>query len=651
MAPPVKGKTRHQPVAAKPKTKSSQPSPNGRNLWILAAALAGILLITWFIYEPATQYGFTNWDDDVYITKNPIVAHPENTHAMLTTPVGGNYHPLTMYSLAYDYKQTESLPDQQKAHRFHTVNILFHLANILLVFYFIYLLSNKRLWTSLACALFFAIHPMHVESVAWIAERKDVLYAFFFFISLIAYLFYLDKKNYAWLALCFVTFVLSVAAKPAAVILPLVLLAIDYFRSRKLNMLMLGEKIPFFIISAFAGYLTILAQKASGAVSNNANYTLFERLLFPFYGIMMYFVKLVWPFHLSAVYPFPNIAGKPLGVEFYVAPVLVLLAAGTLLWFGRSKRIVAFSLLFFLINVILILQFFNVGQAIIAERYTYVAYLGPFMLLTWWLDEKIPSMQRNLLWVVIGVLSIIFIAQSVQRVKVWSSDETLWTNVIDEFPMRVTDAYNNRGYYYRHAGQPDKALSDYALALTLNPTDELAWGNRGNIFFDRKQFDSAIANYNRSLGYRGNQWETLSNRGASKAQIGDLTGALNDLSRSVQHDSFAVSAVTNLALVYTLLNDHEGAIRCYRRVLQLSPRADDIINAIGVEYQHEQRFAESISEFNHAIQLSPNMGIYYLNRSYSYNGLGNKQNAIQDMQNASRLGVKIPDTYLKELGM
>ena len=161
-------------------------------------------------------------------------------------------------------------------------------------------------------------------------------------------------------------------------------------------------------------------------------------------------------------------------------------------------------------------------------------------------------------------------------------------------------------------------------AFALNPRDELTWGNRGNIFFDRKQFDSAIANYNRSLGYRDNQWETLSNRGASKAQTGDLQGALSDLSRSVQHDSTAISAVTNLALVYTMVNDHENSIRCYRRVLQLAPRSDDIMNAMLVwRYQHaEQSFRKAFPSLATPFELAPNNGLYYLNRSYSYNGFG-----------------------------
>jgi len=654
MASPSKNKPKTPAPKGNAKVPTSNTkgsSPGGINHWLLPGLLlAGILALTYFIYQPALNYGFTNWDDDAYVTENAIIGHPENFHQMLTTPVGGNYHPLTMYSLAYDYKAVEALPLEQKGGRFHAVNILLHLCNILLVFYFTYLFSKRRMWMSLACALFFAIHPMHVESVAWVAERKDVLYTFFFFLSLISYLLYVDRKKYIWLLVCLLAFVLSLASKPAAVILPLVLLCIDYFRSRKVNVAIIVEKIPFFILSIIGGLLTIKAQQASGAVAVKAVYPLIERVLFPFYALMMYWVKLFFPFNLAVVYPFPNIEGKPLTFEYYLAPIVVVVVTGAIIYFGKGKKIMLFGLLFFLINVVLILQFVNVGQAIISERYTYVAYLGLFMMLTWWLDDK--DKGGSLRWVglaAIALFAVVFAAKSAERVKIWSNDETLWTDEINQFPMQVPDAYNNLGYFYRHHAQPDKALSNYSIAIALHPVDPKPWGNRGNIFFDAHRFDSAIANYNRAIALNPHEWETLSNRGASKAQLGDLQGGLNDLTLSLSGDSANAAAWTNRALIYSLMSQHENAISDYRRALQRTPKADNLINAIAVEYQRAGKYTESIAEFNKAIDLAPNTGIYYLNRSYSWNGTGNKQNAIQDMQKARSMGVRVPDEYLKIL--
>ncbi len=646
MAANTKSKQK-QPVA-KLKAKA-QTAPN-RNI-IIGLGLALIIAITYFLYWPATSFGFTNWDDDLYVTENPLLLHPENTHNMFATPVAGHYHPLTIYSLAYDYAQVRTLPEEQQAHRFHTVSIILHLLNTLLVFYFVYLFSNRRLLTSFACTALFALHPMHVESVAWIAERKDVLYTFFFFISLICYLYYLDKKSYIWLAACFVAFILSVAGKSAAVILPLVLLAIDYFRSRKLDVPALAEKVPFFLVSAIAGYLSIIGQHSAGAIGDRAIFTVFQRMLFPFYGVMMYLIKLVWPFKLSAVYPYPNVEGKPLGFEFYIAPLIVAAIVGGLLYLGKQKKIVVFGLLFFFINVILVLQFLGVGQAIIAERYTYVAYLGPFLMMTWWLDDEKIKARTGLYYGIcaaVSLLLIICMLQTKERVKVWGGNETLWTDVINQFPNRVVDAYNNRGYYYRHAGQPQKALDDYSVALSLDATDALAWSNRGNVFFDLHQFDSAIANYNRAVALRKDMWETLSNRGASRAQIGDLQGAVQDLEVATQHDA-NTSSLTNLALVYSMLNNHEKAIATYNRVMELTPAAHNILNAIGIEYQKMGKLDESISILTKAIQLSPNEGLYYLNRSYSYHGMNDNAHAVLDVQTAQKLGQKVPDEYLAQL--
>ncbi len=650
MAANPKGKQK-QP-APKPKTKEAKPGENNRKV-IIGVGLAVLLALTYFLYSPATGYGFTNWDDDLYVTENPLLAHPENTHDMFTTPVAGHYHPLTIYSLAYDYQQVKALPEEQQAHRFHTVSILLHLFNTILAFFFVYLLTNRRLLTSFCCAALFALHPMHVESVAWIAERKDVVYTFFFFISLVAYLLYLDKKNYVWLAGCFVAFVLSVSGKSAAVILPLVLLCIDYFKNRDWNVKTLAEKIPFFIISAIAGYFTVIGQRSAGAMAGDqVIYTMGQRLLFPFYGVMMYWIKLVWPFQLSAVYPYPNVEGKPIGFEFYLAPLVVTLTVGAILYFGRGKKIITFGALFFFINVILVLQFLGVGQAIIAERYTYVAYLGPFLMMSWWLDDEQTKSNKALYYSICGglvLLLLVCIAQTKERVKVWGSNETLWTDVINQFPNRITDAYNNRGYYYRHAGQLQKALDDYAVALSLNSKEPLAWSNRGNVYFDLQQFDSAIANYNRALALRKDMWETFSNRGASRAQVGDLQGAVNDLELSTQHDA-NTSSLTNLALVYSMLNEHEKAITTYQKVMELAPGSHNILNAIGTEYQKLGKFSESLIPFTKAIQINPNEGFYYLNRSYSYHGMGDVQHTLQDVQTAQRLGQKVREEYAKQLG-
>ena len=248
-----------KPRSRKPDPKAPRPArapTPARKNWLLW--LGAILLLTYFIYQPSLDNGFTNWDDDYYVTQNALVAHP-TLKALVTEPAGGNYHPLTMASLALNYAISGA-----HAASYHWLNLFLHLANTALVFLFVRKLTGGRLWTTVVTALFFGIHPMHVESVAWIAERKDVLYALFYLLGLIAYLRYLDGRRWPWLIPTWVAFVLSVASKPAAVVFPITLLAIDYFKRRPYLHRLVLEKIPFLLVSIAGGLLTLYAQKSVG---------------------------------------------------------------------------------------------------------------------------------------------------------------------------------------------------------------------------------------------------------------------------------------------------------------------------------------------------------------------------------------------------
>src|SRR6267378_2051890 len=269
-----------------PRKQSHARSPAGRP-WLLW--LGAILVLTFVVYVPCLDNDFV-WDDDLYVTQNPLLANP-NVHVLLTTPVAGNYHPLTIGSLALNYRISGLHPSS-----YHWLSLLLHLANTALVFLFIRQLSKGRFWTTVVTSLFFGIHPMHVESVAWISGRKDVLYAFFYLIGMIAYLSYIDRRRHRWLGAALIAFVMSAASKPAAAVFPLVLVAIDFIRRRPFNFSVALEKAPFLAVAVIDGILTLDAQKGSGAIATV--WSPFQKLLFAAYGMVMYVVRLFVPFRL-----------------------------------------------------------------------------------------------------------------------------------------------------------------------------------------------------------------------------------------------------------------------------------------------------------------------------------------------------------------
>jgi tetratricopeptide (TPR) repeat protein len=619
--------------------------------------LGAVLFVTYLVYMPSLNNDFTNWDDNYYVTENAVVAHP-TLQTLVTTPLGGNYHPLTMASLALNYALSGPKPFS-----YHWLNLLLHVANTALVFLFVRKLSGGRLWTSVVTALFFGIHPMHVESVAWISERKDVLYALFYLAALLLYLRYLGRKRPAWLAATWIAFVLSAASKPAAVVLPLTLLAIDYFNRRPFGPRVWLEKIPFFVVSAAVGALTVVAQKAAGAVAAPHQWTLIQKVLFAAYGTAMYVVKLFLPFGLSAIYPYPTAEGAPLGAQYYVAFAAVAILLPTLVFLFRRNRVVMFGLAFFFINIVLVLQFFSVGQAVMADRYTYLPYIGLFFALAWWMDERPgPSFAgmpvRPALAAVFLALAVVSLVQTWRRCDVWQNSGTLWNDAIAKYPGQVVDAYNNRGYYYIAQSRYPEALADFNEAIALNPRVARVWVNKGTVFAEQNQNDSAAVCFARAIELKPDYPEALSNRGGIRSRLGDLAGAVDDFTRAIALQPTFRDPYNNRALVYFKMGEFEKAVADRRHVIELDPKNPTNyvqMGSIALALQQLGRAQDAVAAYSEAIGAAlptdrQRLAGYYMRRSQEWWALKDRERALSDARAAAQMGAAVDSTYLRQLG-
>ncbi|MBK5284953.1 MAG: hypothetical protein JJE25_06090, partial [Bacteroidia bacterium] len=333
---------------------------------------AGIVVITFVAFFPALNNDFTNWDDAGYVTENPLVKSLsfQNLKAIFSTYVMGNYHPLAILSLAVDYHFYQLSPQG-----YHVTSVLFHLVNVSLLFIFVnVLVRNVRV--AAITALLFAIHPMHVESVAWVAERKDVGYVMFYFLTLILYLKYHEATgNKPIVYICMIiSFLISILFKGQAVTLPVVMLLIDFFKGRKI---MEGwkEKIPFFVLSILFGVIAIYAQKDFKSIHIEIH-PFYERVLFSAYALISYLWKLLLPVNLSAFYPYPVKHDNFYPLLVYLSPAIVIGIIVLLYRSLKTSRDFIFGALFFFFNVILILQLLPVGNTVISERYSYLSYTG-----------------------------------------------------------------------------------------------------------------------------------------------------------------------------------------------------------------------------------------------------------------------------------
>lgn len=341
--------------------------------WKYPIALAAILLISFISYLPVLHNNFINWDDPEYIKNNPLVT-AFDLKGIFSTFILGNYHPFTILVYSLEYHLFGLNPAG-----YHAVNLLFHLGNIILVFYAVFLLSDK-MTTALIASLLFGIHPLHVESIAWAAELKDVLYCMFFLSSYIFYLKYINgsQRRYYWYAILF--FLASLLSKAMAVSLPLVFLLTDYFKGRKIDKKNLLEKAPFFLLSIIFGLIAIKAQKSFGYTELETVLTFPQRMVFAVYSFVNYLVKLVLPLDLSVFYAYPeNESGIFIPGYFFLYVLSFMAVVIYLAYTQRFTRKVIFGLGFFTLTILMVLQLLPVGKAMMAERYSYIPSIGIFL--------------------------------------------------------------------------------------------------------------------------------------------------------------------------------------------------------------------------------------------------------------------------------
>jgi tetratricopeptide (TPR) repeat protein len=600
-----------------------------------------VLILTFIIYIPALNAGFVNWDDPDYVgDNNYLIRDLSRLPELLTTSVQGNHHPITMFSLALNFAISGD-----DGWSYHLFNIIFHLVNCFLVYRFVLLLTKNNSLVALVTSLFFGIHPLHVESVAWVTERKDVLYALFFIAGHISYTKYVDsnsKKQY-WLTLLFV--VLSLLSKPAAVIFPVSLFCIDVFRSRKFSFKLITEKIPFLIPAIIMGILTMTAQKTVGATGEEY-FGLGTNILFGFYGIMMYFIKMILPFKLSAFYPFPPL-NESLPVIYYVAPLFALMLAAATYFTWKKYKFVPFGIGFYIVNLVLVLQVFSVGSAVIAERYTYVPYIGLFFIAGYLLDRYAKGNLTKAYSIIIPV-TLFFSVISFLQARTWKDGATLWDNVIKNQPS--SRAYSARATLLRKDKKYAEAINYYTKAIQLNAIDHESYNNRANIYMDMNKFDSALPDYRHALAIKPNYYVAFDNLGALYARKNMFDSALYYFSRVLEQKPDYKVTYSNRALTYMNLKRYDDAIKDWQTALVYEPGAPDIINTIGLCYRMQGKNQDALKYINQAIQISPE-GPFFLNRSYAWSALNNTENARKDALVAKQKGVQLDATYAAQLGI
>jgi tetratricopeptide (TPR) repeat protein len=627
--------------------------------------------LTFIVYLPSLKNDFTNWDDPNYVYKNPTIQKFDKDHVkeMLSAYHMGNYHPLTMLSLATDYSFGKLKPKT-----YHITNLVFHLCNTALVFIFILLLFEKIELAAITSVLF-GVHTLHVESVAWISERKDVLYTFFFLASLIFYLFYLKEGKNKFYLFSLLLFILSDLSKGMAVSLSLTLFAIDWvkgndFKNRKVIL----EKIPFLVISVFFGVIAIFAQKLGNDTEGIPDYNIFTRLIFASYGFCQYLYKLIIPIKLSAFYPYPE--KETLTSGFWISLLIALSVAFAAFYSAKKSKEYLFCFLFFVFNIILVLQILPVGKAIMADRYAYIPSIGFF--LAFGIAVSNIKLEKAFIYIPLLVYVLFIGTLTFNRCKVWHDSFSLWTDVIEKYP-EAGIAYNNRGVAFAEEKEYKQALADYNQAISidsshteaynnrgvsraalknfagakhdydkaikLRPNYPDAYYNRGNSFIETEDTISAIKDYTKVLSLNPNHTGALNNRGLAKRAVKDYKGAMEDFNKAIKIYPANSEAYANRALLKYDMGDIAGAEEDNEKALKLDPSLDNAYLQRGNSKSLRKDFVGALADYDRALQKDPNNAEALFKRGVTKINLNNAAGAIEDLNRVIALQPKNPEAY------
>jgi protein O-mannosyl-transferase len=578
-------------------------SPEKRNPMVCLL----LAVITLALYNPVNRHPFVNYDDDRYVVNNPHVRQgltAETVGWALTSTEQANWHPLTWMSHAIDCSLYGLNPVGH-----HFTSVLLHGMNVILLFLLLKW-ATGRLGPSLFVAALFALHPMNVESVAWVAERKNVLCTMFFFLALWAYGWYSRKPGWQRYFAVAALFAAGLASKPMVITFPFVLLLLDYWPLARVRgagieagvqskveadktrptfswSQLAIEKLPLLTMSAASAVITMRAQQAGGAVRTTAEVSFGARIATAIYAYAMYLWKMVWPARLAPLYPHP---GDSLAAWQVLVAALVLLAITAFAWRFRARRYLLVGWLWFLGTLVPVIGLVQVGEAAMADRYAYIPLIGIFVMIAFgvadWAEEK-----RLGLWpafaAAVVLVALAFVTH--RQIGYWQSNYELWSHT-----LAVTEnnfvAENNLGGALILEGREEDAHPHFEAAARINPHDPMSRSNLGIYLQNHHQMREAVAEYEAAV---------------------ELTSDPGLLAQTY----------ANLGAAQRALGEDEAARLSFEQSLRLNPNQPNAWLGLGLLAQKQGKLDEAISDLSRSVELQPNArGYFELGRTLAQAG-------------------------------
>ena len=626
-----------------------------------------VITITVIILLPCLNGEFTNWDDNRYVVENNRIRDlsPSGILDIFSSFLLGNYHPITVVSYALEYRIFGLDPFY-----YHLTNLMIHALNTMLVFLLVSALikdglkinanGKEALFIAGFTAFLFGIHPMHVEAVAWVSGRKELLYSAFLLSALLAYMKYirqlrsssgLGKRYYMYMCLFFI---LACLSKATAVVFPVLLLAFDYFLGRKINRDTIPEKLPLFALSILFGVIAIFAQQSFDAFHQISTYSFIERILFSSYGLFSYLANLIYPVSLSCFYPYPEKSGGLYPLLVYFSPVIIGVLGFSLWKYFRHNKTVVFGSLFFIICIALVVQLIPFGESLTADRYSYLPYIGLFFVMGRGFSnvlfgrKEIHSPIKLVIVVSLSAMLIAFPALSWKRTQIWQDGFTLWNDVIENY-KNVWEAYNNRGLTYMYLNQLPQAIGDFNKAINLRPKMTSLYYNRAYAFFKSGNMAQAISDCNYAISVEPDKALGYANRGGFYFDSQNNELALKDFNMALSIDPELELTYLNRGKLYSTTGEWIKAIADFDRVIELNPYNIEAHDNRGFNYINQKNYIAAIDEYTSIINIDASYSPAYYNRAVAYYRVNDFESALKDIQKARELGFMIDRKFYLEV--
>ena len=621
----------------------------------ICAVLAGI---TWLVFGQTVAHQFVTYDDPQYVYENAQVAaglSPESVLWAFTHTVGGNWHPLTVISHMLDCQLYGLKPAGH-----HFTNVLLHTIAVILLFLVLRRMTG-RLWQSAFVAALFAIHPLHVESVAWISARKDLLSAVFFMLTLGAYIRYVHKLSFTSYILVLLVFAFGLMSKPMLVTVPFVLLLLDYWplkrfapeapiklgqqrrvEDRESIRRILLEKIPLLLFSFGSCAATLFAQRHF--IDPIGHLSLMNRFSNAAVATVIYLRQLVWPFGLSVFYPHPR---HSLSVLQVLAAALFLIAvtAGAFMCRRRHPYFLT-GWFWFLGMVVPVSGIIQVGEQAHADRYMYLPQIGLYILVTWFVADTVSSWRhrRILLGTAMASSIALLMFPAWKQTSYWRDGRTLWTHALAVDPQNDTahislcdldlrenrlddailhartaleirpdsaDAHSRLGVALSASGQNEEASVHFQKALETHQIRPRVHYNIATLLLNSGHLDEAIAEFKKELQIQPGFVEAHNNLGIALTSKGELDGALAHFQKALELDTHLPKVHHNIAMILLRQGQLDQAVAHLQKELQVNPASAEAHNDLGIAWSQEGRIDQAISEWQKTLELNPgNLNAY-----------------------------------------